>query len=70
MLFANEYIRTINNAYDTEIPVASIAQLYANNGALFGTDTSNLEVTDEAITQIRTMWAQPTIKRIRRISVH
>jgi lysophospholipase L1-like esterase len=71
MLFANEYIRTINTAYDTQIPVASIAQLYANNGAFFpDTDTSNLQVTDEAITQIHTMWAQPTMKRLRRISLH
>lgn len=35
LLFANEYIRTINAAYDTEIPVASISQLFANNGAFF-----------------------------------
>ena len=71
MLFANEYIRTINSAYETEIPVASIAQLFANNGAFFPeTDSHNIQLTDEAITQIRTMWAQPTIRRIRRISTH
>jgi hypothetical protein len=71
LLFANEYIRTINAAYDTEIPVAGIAQLYANNGAFFPeTDNQNIQITDEAISQIKTMWAQPTIKRIRRISVH
>ncbi|HYC91739.1 MAG TPA: SGNH/GDSL hydrolase family protein [Thermoanaerobaculia bacterium] len=71
LLFANEYIRTINNAYDTEIPVASIAQLFANNGAFFPeTGNDNIQITDEAISQIRTMWAQPTLKRIRRISVH
>ncbi|HEX6085112.1 MAG TPA: SGNH/GDSL hydrolase family protein [Thermoanaerobaculia bacterium] len=71
LLFANEYIRTINAAYDTEIPVASIAQLYANNGAFFPeTSNENIQITDEAISQIRTMWAQPTIRRIRRISIH
>jgi lysophospholipase L1-like esterase len=40
LLFANEYIRTINNAYDTRIPVASITQLFANNGAFFGNDAN------------------------------
>lgn len=38
LLFANEYIRTINNAYKTHVPVASITQLWANNGAFFGSD--------------------------------
>ena len=70
LLFANEYIRAINNAYDTEVPVASIAQLYANNGAFFPEDASNLQISDAAITQIRTMWAQPTMKRVRRIAGH
>jgi lysophospholipase L1-like esterase len=31
MLFANEYIRTINDAYDENIPVASLSQFFANN---------------------------------------
>jgi lysophospholipase L1-like esterase len=35
MFFANQYIRTINQAYGTEIPVASITQLFADNGAFF-----------------------------------
>lgn len=64
LLFANEYIKTINAAYDTEIPLASIAQLYANNGAFFPEATAdNLRVSDAAAEQIRTMWAQPTIRR-------
>jgi lysophospholipase L1-like esterase len=75
MLFANEFIRTINDAYDTEIPVASIAQLYANNGAFFPEtvdgqvvlDATNLVVTDAAAQQIRTMWWQPTVRRVRSI---
>ncbi|HEU4523268.1 MAG TPA: SGNH/GDSL hydrolase family protein [Thermoanaerobaculia bacterium] len=33
MMFANEYIRTINAAYDEEIPVAGLWQYFANNGA-------------------------------------
>ena len=71
MLFANEYIRTINGAYETEVPVASISQLFANNGAFFPeTDAANIVVTDEAIQQIRSMWAQPTIKRMRRVGTH
>lgn len=65
MLFANEFIRTINAAYDTEIPVASIAQLFANNGAFFPEttdgqmvlDASDLYVTSEAIDQLHMMWA-------------
>jgi lysophospholipase L1-like esterase len=34
-LFANQYIRTINTAYGTHIPLASITTLMANNGAFF-----------------------------------
>jgi GDSL-like Lipase/Acylhydrolase len=35
LMFANEYIKAINEGYDTEIPLASISQLFANNGAFF-----------------------------------
>ncbi|MGZ5449713.1 MAG: SGNH/GDSL hydrolase family protein [Thermoanaerobaculia bacterium] len=71
LMFANEYIKTINAEYDTEIPLAGIAQLYANNGAFFPetadgqlvTNADRLQVTDAAAAQIRTMWAQPTMKR-------
>ena len=31
MFFANEYIRTINQSYGTEIPLASLTQFFANN---------------------------------------
>ena len=34
-LFANQYIRTINQAYGTQIPLAGITTLFANNGAFF-----------------------------------
>ncbi len=35
IFFADQYIRGINHAYGTEIPVASITQIFANNGAFF-----------------------------------
>ena len=70
LLFANEYIKTINQAYDTEIPLAGIWQLFANNGAFFPeTDGDNLVVTDAAANQIRTMWAQPTMRRPRAVTI-
>lgn len=72
LMFANEYIRTINHAYDTEIPLASITQLWENNGAFFGdgapnggnnlTFQGNNGITNSAINQILTFWSQPTIK--------
>ena len=75
MLFANEYIRTINAAYGTEIAVGAIWQLFQNNGAFFGDNGPgpsastflgpNAGITDQALQQITTMWAQPTIKRTR-----
>lgn len=46
MLFANEYIRTINDAWDVKIPVASITQLFANNGALFPETVNGQMVND------------------------
>ena len=77
LMFANEFIRTINAAYDTEIPVASIAQLYANNGALFPETTSGqlvfdateLYVTSEAIDQVHHMWS-PKISFRKRAARH
>jgi len=81
MLFANEFIRAINQGYDTEVPVAAIWQLFQNNGAFFEDggpnagsmtfNTSNSGITDAAVQQIQTLWAQPTIKRTRfRAVVH
>jgi hypothetical protein len=75
LLFADEFIKTINSAYGTEVPVASVAQLFANNGAFFPetadnqlvTNADRLEVTEAAATQIRTMWAQPTVRKFRSI---
>jgi hypothetical protein len=76
LMFANEFIKAINAGYDTEIPLASITQLFANNGAFFGdgtpgaanlvfTSSSNSGIADEALQKIVTMWAQPTVKKFR-----
>jgi hypothetical protein len=77
LLFANEYIKAINAAYDTEIPVASITQLFAENGAFFPETTTgqlvfnadNFELTESAAKQISIMWAtQPSnVSKIRRV---
>jgi hypothetical protein len=78
LLMGNEFIKAINAGYDTEIPLASITQLFANNGAFFGEGGpngtpstltfhgSNNGMTDEALAQIVSMWAQPTVKRVTR----
>jgi hypothetical protein len=75
LLMGNEFIKAINSGYGTEIPLASITQLFANNGAFFGEggpngtpnnltfNGSNNGMTDAALGQIVSMWAQPTIKR-------
>ncbi len=77
LLFANEFIKAINTGYDTEIPLASITHLFANNGAFFGDGTPsaaansmiftnrNGGITDEALKSIVSMWAQPTVRKIR-----
>jgi lysophospholipase L1-like esterase len=75
LLFANEYIKAINAGYDTEIPLASITQLFADNGAFFPETvngnlvfhTDNFVLTDAAARQIQSMWAQPTVSKIRRV---
>ncbi|HKO56823.1 MAG TPA: SGNH/GDSL hydrolase family protein [Thermoanaerobaculia bacterium] len=63
-LFANEYIRTINANYDTEIPLAGLSQFFANNGA-FPDDLgvvfvagSPFQISAEAAKSIR-MFANP-----------
>jgi lysophospholipase L1-like esterase len=47
-LFANQYIKTINSAYGTHIPVASITRFFQNNGQTFGFGPSNVVVSPEA----------------------
>ena len=71
LLFANEYIKAINAGYDTEIPLASITQLYANNGALFpDTNASGAVLSEAAAQQINSMWAAPTVRKLRSIRNH
>lgn len=74
LLFGNEFIKAINNGYGTEIPLASITQLFANNGAYFGEGgpfgtPDNLTftgrdngITTDALRQITTFWTQPTVR--------
>jgi len=68
LLFANQYIKAINAGYGTQVPLASITQLFANNGAFFpGTTASGFVFTEQASQQITTMWAATTIKRLRAV---
>ena len=72
-LFANEYIKTINAAYDTHIPVASLAQFLTNRGAIFPTTTSGLmfipgmewELSEEAREAILKFAPPPPQRRLR-----
>ncbi len=59
-LFANEYIRTINNAYGTNIPYAGIADLLSNNDPTLKTTSGAplaqgmlWDMSEEAVEQIR-----------------
>jgi hypothetical protein len=53
-LFADEFIRTINSAYGSKIPFASVADLMQNNGAFLGFGESVVfEMSPEAVTQIQ-----------------
>lgn len=80
LLFANEYIKAINAGYDTEIPLASISQLFANNGAFFGNDGlttaplsftgPNNGISSEGLKQIMSFWAQPKPVVRRRVASH
>jgi lysophospholipase L1-like esterase len=80
LLFGNEFIKAINTGYDTDIPLASITQLFQNNGAFFGDGApsgnnnliftgSNNGITDDAIKGITSFWANqprfgPTRRRV------
>jgi hypothetical protein len=69
LMFGNEFIRAINHNYGTDIPLASISQLYANNGAFFGDGTPGLDnliftgnnngITNNAVNQILKFGDQP-----------
>lgn len=72
LLFANEYIKAINNAYETEIPLASIVQLFANNGANFGDNevtfnasASSIIFADGVAEQLRHDWAARSVRKMR-----
>lgn len=78
LLLGNEFIKAINTGYHTDIPLASITQLFANNGAFFGdgtpngspnslifTNESNSGIADAALQRIVTMWAQPAVHKFR-----
>jgi lysophospholipase L1-like esterase len=69
-LFADEYIKAINNAYGSHIPMASVSDLLANNGATFLTlsglppTTSEYSMSPEAAAAMMEMLNQPkTTKR-------
>jgi len=70
-LFADEYIKAINNAYGTHIPLASVADLLANNGATFLTlsglppTTSEYSISPEAGTAMMQMLNQPKTSKHR-----
>lgn len=76
LLMANEFIHAVNTAYETDIPLASITQLFTNNGAFFPDttpvsltfDQPNSGMTDAAVKQIVTFWAQPTVRRLRAVA--
>jgi hypothetical protein len=77
LLIANEFIKAINGGYHTQIPVASLSQLFANNGGFFPDnsaqfvgDAANFVMTEEASKAITTMWAQPAIRKIRSVRNH
>ncbi len=62
-LFANQYIKTINTAYGTSIPVASLTQFFTNNGANFGFGASaNIPISAEAARnlEVQTVTAPPS----------
>jgi len=58
-LFADEFIKEINSAYGTKIPVAPAAAFLQNNGAFlgFGENSMDIEMSSEAIRQVQSMYA-------------
>lgn len=77
LLFANEYIKTINANYDTEIPLASITQLFANNGAFFpdsgpniGSGEQEYLFADGVAEEVRRLWATHPVSAKKRVASH
>ena len=57
-LFADEYIKTINAAYGTKIPLAPVADLLQNNGAFLGFGKSvDVEFQEESLKGVQQMYA-------------
>ncbi len=74
LLFANEYIKAINAGYKTQIPLAGLAQLFADNGAFFPEASANASAStvvfaDGTAEEIRSMWAARAPSR-RRATTH
>ena len=73
-LFANEFIKTINAAYGTEIPLASIAATFQNNGANFGFDGNGYAIVSpeaaESMTGVFTSVSVPAPAKRHRTSNH
>ncbi|HEY0144268.1 MAG TPA: SGNH/GDSL hydrolase family protein [Thermoanaerobaculia bacterium] len=68
ILFANEYIKAINAGYGTKIPLASVTQIFANNGAFFPeTSGQSLELSSEAAAQIPLVFLRPTVGKGRMV---
>ena len=60
ILFANQYIKAINAGYNTEIPLASITQIFANNGSMFPeASTGFVTISSEAAKQIPQVFMRP-----------
>lgn len=75
LLFANEYIKAINSAYETQIPLAGLSQLFADNGALFpeanvNASASTVVFADGTAEQLRSMWATRASSSRRRAATH
>jgi len=73
LLFANEFIKAINSGYGTHVPLASVTDLFADNGALFPevngqsvTSIDALQFTDAAADAMRTFWTPATAPTPRR----
>lgn len=75
-LFADEYIKAINGGYGTHIPMASVADLLANNGATFLTlsglplTTTEYSISPEAGTAMMQMLNQPKTAPAKRRATH
>ncbi|HKR63475.1 MAG TPA: SGNH/GDSL hydrolase family protein, partial [Thermoanaerobaculia bacterium] len=78
LMMGNEFIKAINASYHTQIPLASITQLFDNNGGFFpdpkpavtgpvSFSAPNMGMTDEALREITEFWAQPTVRRLRAV---